>query len=165
MVSPSEVNLRKPRLELRYPVPLPTGPLACWSNLRRVLTLGGHSATSVAEWLNEYLNLLCWVAEQPEDLWSDFLPPYFLWEEPLGKVLPSKVVLGLFAPADYKDRDEGLKAVVLGWTRCLMFSLPLLDEAELVGLLNQLLDHPVDPSTATHLWRGALKKTRRFNIS
>lgn len=159
-VTPATANPTDSHLELRYPVHLPTAPLTCWTNLRRVISLSGHTADAIAEWLNGYLTLLGWVAEQPEELWSDFLPPYFLWEEPLGKVLPSKVVLGLFAPADYQSRTEGLHAMTRAWARCLLYSLPRLDEPELLNLLNQLLDHPVDPNAALHPWQTALRRSR-----
>lgn len=160
LVSPVEANLANSNLELRYPVQLPTGPLACWNNLRRAIVLGGHPAPSLVKWLGDYLSLLNWVERQPEALWSDFVPPYFLWEDPYGRVLPGKVVLGLFAPAEYKGRAEGLIAMVRGWTRCLLFSLPQLNEPKLTCLLNRLLDTPVEPSAATVLWESALKHTR-----
>lgn len=163
-VTPMDATSTNFHLELRYPVRLATAPLTCWMNLRRVISFGGHTPGALVEWLNGYLSLLGWVAEQPEDLWSDFLPPYFLWEEPLGKVLPSKVVLGLFAPADYKERAEGLQAMVRAWARCLLYSLPQLGEPEMVSLLNQLLDQPVEPKAAMPLWEIALQRSRFSDV-
>ena len=143
---------------------LPTAPIMNWTNLRRVLTGGSHSPTEAANWLTAYLERLVWVAQQDQQIWADFLPPYFLWENPGGPTLPSKMVIGLVAPVSFTIAEDGLRAMVAAWNRCLLFSLPILDEPSLVNLVNQFLEAPVAPRQALELWREALSRTSTLSV-